>query len=198
MNCFNPKCNAPIIGNAFARHTRAGLLFFCSPGCKAGRTAANASSETPKTARRTGAERRKRHKPDISETQISRTIGADLKFFAPYSTRLQSGQLQITSGKAGKPYYVHLCEPGTPDRMAANGLIVFFEIKKKDKTAAAKQKEIHEILTRNGALCFTVDSIESYSAVADLLRLHAPEMGAIAAQIAELQAEIESKLKLEK
>lgn len=193
MNCFNPVCSQEISGRTYAKHTNAGLIFFCSPGCKA--AAASGSTITPETARRTGAERRKRRKPgDISETELSKLIADDQKKFAPYSTRLQSGQLKIPSTKYGKPYFVHLCTPGTPDRMSANRLIVFFEVKAKDETASAEQKKIHEILKKNGALCFVIDSMENYYKIKAALLSHRAELNKIADRIADIQRQIEIEI----
>jgi hypothetical protein len=92
----------------------------------------------------------------IAERQVSAAVEQRLTLAGIWNTRLQSGRIRIP-GKGQKVYTMQLCQPGTPDRMAAAGLMTFIEVKKPGETMSPEQVQVAEELRQSGALVFTID-----------------------------------------
>jgi hypothetical protein len=192
------KCRKAIEGPAVAAANAGGLVLFCSFDCKKAFTAAarirrltddrQARNRPPR--KQTQAEiRRQLERASIpSENEISGSAADVLDERGVYHTRIQSGSIQTAGG-----HYMKLARIGTPDRMFADGLIVFLEIKKPGEIPGPEQRETIADLRRNGALAFVVDDYGQTEFITAALDRRRERIDAIAAAIAELQSDIDSE-----
>jgi hypothetical protein len=93
----------------------------------------------------------------IKETALSASIAEWLDLKHIHNDRLNSGKIKVGQRM------IHLCKPGTPDRFAiVGGIIIFIEVKQKDKTATAEQLKRHDELQASGAFVIVADSFEEF------------------------------------
>lgn len=182
MNCR--KCNEPIGKTAVAKGGR----YFCSRDC---RDSYDDSIPGQTKAARTSPAAIRRKLSTPSEGSISSNAAGILERRGVYHTRLQSGARPV-GNKQGKIHYMKLCPIGTPDRMFADGLVTFLEIKRPGRDRSPEQVEVAEKLKSNGALVFTVDDFGQTEFVVAELEARAARIRAIGDAIREIQKDIDS------
>lgn len=185
MICSN--CDKPIQKTAVVT----GGLFFCSFTCRD--DVAKTTNDIirgvgiprPGPRKISQSEIRKKMRP--KEGDISSNAAGVLDRRGVYNTRLQSGKLRIDGG-----HFIKLCKPGTPDRMFADGLICFLELKRPGEDLRPDQREVAADLKANGALVFTIDDFEQTEFVVAEMVKRSQRIEAIAIAIQEIQKEIDS------
>lgn len=189
-NCA--KCGNKFKGKNYGRVINGLVLDLCSTDCRQADAAAiqggGSGAGTPEGQAEKQKTLKKPAKPkigQISEAQISKAIGENLTLNRVWNTRLQSGALKLATG-----HFMRLCPEGTPDRLAAPGLMVFFEIKKPGREPDPAQLETAATLRKNGAMVFFVDSIDDYLSIMAAIKKRAGEFAIIAGQVRKLQADI--------
>lgn len=190
-------CKNPIAGKNFGRVFRGAVLDYCSPNCKAAAVAfvtgavfqpPNAGDRSKKKNKPlTGAALRKKLRP--KEGDISKSIGNDLDRRTIWNSRLQSGSLKSASG-----HFMKLCPTGTPDRIFADGLVVFIEVKKEGEIPTPEQLDTMRRLRENGALCFVVDSIDDYNFLLSELKKRRENFALVSRIVANYQDEIDAAI----
>lgn len=85
------------------------------------------------------------------ESALSKTVSDFLQLMVNagrviWHDRLNSGGIKAVIG--GRPYWMHLCKKGTPDRYAilSDGLMLWLEIKPPGGTIEAEQIQFHEMI----------------------------------------------------
>lgn len=160
----------------------------CSTGCKnLSKAGVPLIKNSPRLKRPTAGQIKKDRTP--SEAQTSKAIGQNLDLHSVWNARLQSGALELKSG-----HYMKFCPEGTPDRIAAPGVIVFFEVKKEGRTPTPEQLETHSRLRKNGALVFTVDSIDDYLFILKTFRQFQPIIDKVSCLVQGLQEIIDAAI----
>ncbi len=202
LSCANPKCRKLITGKGPAVASNAGgkMNFFCGWVCRrafsdAGGVVDNVRRRPPRIL--TDAEIRRKIKRDAipSEAKISKSAENLLDGRGVYHTRLQSGKIPI-AGDNGRQYYMNLCRTGTPDRMFADGLICFLEIKKPGERPGDDQLETIADLRSNGALVFVVDDYGQSEFIVNAIDARRSRIDEIREAIQELQSDILADFKL--
>jgi hypothetical protein len=140
----------------------------------------------PKTRKLTPSEIKKRNRP--SETAISNDARGFLDNIDVWNTRIQSGAVELKSGR-----YMKLSRPGTPDRMFADGLIAFLEIKKPGERPRPDQVEAIARLRDNGAIAFVVDDFGQCEFIVKQMAARYDRIIAIRDLIREIGQEIETE-----
>jgi hypothetical protein len=183
--------NRPV---AFCRLGDGGrLIEFCDNACKKAyakaplKAAAELARRPPRKSKVSQSELRRSLEP--VEQDLSRDAADLLDRRGVYNTRLQSGSIRIDGGG-----YMKLCRQGTPDRMFADGLVVFLELKRKGRKPTPEQVATADRLKENGALVFTVDRIEQVEIICRQLAHRYARIIQIRDAIRELQNEIDAKL----
>lgn len=186
VNC--PNCNKPIGKTAVAQGGR----IFCGYVCRAAALPANPGvTRDRKPPRKVSAAELRRKLTTPSEGSISSQAGGVLERRGVYHTRLQSGARPVMNAN-GQRHYMKLCVVGTPDRMFADGLVTFLEIKKPGGERSPEQIEVAEKLKANGALVFTIDDFGQVDFVIGEMVRRSARIEAIAVAIQEIQKEIDS------
>lgn len=92
---------------------------------------------------------------ELTETEISASIGEYLNKRGIYNLRLNSGKTK----KNGS--WIQLCPAGTPDRLSViNGKLVFWEIKRPNEKPTTAQIEMHARIATAGGIVFVVTSLD--------------------------------------
>jgi hypothetical protein len=187
------NCKKPITGKNFGRVVNGVVENYCSLICKANGMAAPIYSEPAKGKGRAGKEKpltgaalKKKLRP--KEADISKSVGFDLDRRTVWNARLQSGALELKSG-----HYMKFCPAGTPDRIAAPGVVVFFEIKKQDETPAPAQIATMKTLSENGALVFVLESVADYVFIMREIVARSDRLNIARRMISDIQAEISAE-----
>ena len=101
------------------------------------------------------------HKPTpltIKETPLSAQIKDYLDNRSVWNERLQCGKIQTMSGS-----WIHLCEKGTPDRIAiVRGHAIFIEVKMRGEKPTGEQLAKHSEIEKSGAIVLVADSFEQF------------------------------------
>lgn len=204
QNCDNSECRKPLPSSPTswfppkAKHP----LLFCSFGCRryvidaavkpiAGSRNAGEGvkiSQAPKPQRKLSQARIKK-KLQPSERVISKAIGNTFEHSGVWHTRIQSGSMRTPDGN-----YIKMARAGTPDRLAAPGVIMFTEVKRAGEKPSDIQAETIEILKGSGALVFVLDSPADSDFLIRELRKLPRAVEAIAGAVAMLQNVLEKKL----
>lgn len=187
VKCY--QCGKMIAADArnYGRFVGGVLYSLCSELCRMNYQAGEpAASPKPRKAK-------PRPVGHVSEQQISNAIGQHFDALGLWNTRLNSGKIRVTDSN-GKSRFITLCRPGTPDRVAATGLITFVEVKAAGETMSAEQRDVAERLKKSGALVFCVDSIEAFLKVKNAVGRRSAAIKAIARMIAELQSQIDAEI----
>jgi len=104
-----------------------------------------------------------------TETAISRSIRRALAAKGCRCIRIQSGILRVQSGSAGRSYFVHCAEPGTPDLLVIRaGVYTWLEVKRPGEEPTPEQCAWHLWARKQGLRVAVVHSIaEALRAVFD-------------------------------
>lgn len=124
-----------------------------------------------------------------SERSVSASIAKELNDRGIWNTRTQSGQVKTASG-----HLMKLCRAGTPDRVFADGLNVWIEVKMKGEVPTVPQMEAIAELKRNGSLVFVIDDVIDFDRLLRILKNRLPIMHGLAKAIEDLQIEIDAEL----
>lgn len=170
----------------FGRVVKGKFIEFCSKQCRA---AWESGADVRKARRRRSDAQAARKATRPSEAAISRNAADLLDARGLWHTRLQSGAVELKSG-----HYMQLCRPGTPDRVFADGLIVFLEIKKPDETPSDAQIDAMAELTNNGALAFVVDDFGQLEFIEKQLAARRSRIMEIRDAIRDIQNEISAAI----
>lgn len=199
LKCAN--CTHRFSGKNYGRVVEGAVVNYCSPVCKAAGAAGVAPGNVEpvktgdkvnsKTKRLTARAIAKLREP--SEGSISKGIAGDLERRTAWNSRLQSGALELKSG-----HYMKFCPAGTPDRIFAEGLIVFIEVKKIGRDPAPEQVATMNTLRKNGALVFCVDNLDDYLFIMAELQKRRAGFEAISRQIQNYQADINAEIQKRK
>lgn len=188
-------CRNEFEGAAVGKHAGGRMLIFCGRECRYKYTEQNSrpqwskprrSHSAAQAGRATTRDRKKlaaAREADVSRAAASELNGADI-----WNTRLQSGVLKLESG-----HIVNLCTPGTPDRMFADGVIVFLEIKSTGEKPNPEQAATIAKLKNNGALVFVLDNFLQLDFIRKELSKHRPRIIAIRDEIRSIQNELETR-----
>lgn len=191
MNCA--QCNKPIGNRAISV---GGRQMVCSYGCRTAfvdnaARSVNRSINAGEGVRIPKA--RKAGRPKVREGDVSKSIAADLKSAGIWNTRLQAGKI-VAFNRDGSKRVITLCETGTPDRMFADGLVVFVEVKGSAGEVSAEQSKVIDLLKSNGALAFVVDDFRKWPKIRQALKTYEYKIGQIAEDIRKLQDKIETEI----
>lgn len=132
------------------------------------------------------------------EGDLSKAIAEDLTLVKKIiNERLQSGSLKvvkerITRSGERRRYegFVKFCTEGTPDRVAFNGVTIFFEVKKKGETSSPKQRERQAELRRAGAVVVEIDCFEDYERAMRVVAGYATQIACVQILAAEIDRKI--------
>jgi hypothetical protein len=99
------------------------------------------------------------------ETSISSAVKEYLDNRGIFNERLNSGKVETKNGN-----WIHLCDKGTPDRLAiVRGQSIFIETKTLGKKPTTEQLEKHDELRASGAIVIVADSyhqfVDQFSAI---------------------------------
>jgi hypothetical protein len=155
---------------------------FCkAPQLKA--AAIHADRATPKKASGSSVDLRPR------ETDISKAIADVLDARVAWHTRIQSNQIKTASG-----HYVRGAREGTPDRVAAAGVMLWIEVKRPGEKPTPEQAETIAKLRANGSLAVVLDDADDARAVLDFLSDWRPHIERIAAMVGVMQGVLDHAL----
>lgn len=182
------------------RDERGNLYLFCSDDCRrefiadytrehfrCSGTPVIIPPATPKKASRSRGDLRRRD--EASETKISKAIGDLLDYRVDWNSRIQSNKIKTASG-----HYVRGAKAGTPDRVAAAGLMLWLEVKKPGEQATPDQVKTMAALRANGSLTAVVESIDDVNAVLYFLDGWKPHISEINGKIKQMQDVIDDAL----
>jgi hypothetical protein len=127
------------------------------------------------------------------ERDISASIASQLDGRGVWNTRTQSGAIRTASGHVMK-----LCRTGTPDRVAADGLHVWIEVKRPGEQASDEQAKVIEVLKSNGSLAFVIDDPADLALIFEGLRRSAREIAAVNGIVEQVQREIDQEIQKRK
>lgn len=127
------------------------------------------------------------------ERDVSASIASQLDGRGVWNTRTQSGAVRTASGHVMK-----LCRRGTPDRIAADGLHVWIEVKRPGEQASDEQAKVIEVLKSNGSLAFVIDDPADLALIFEGLRRSAREIAAVNGIVEQVQREIDQEIQKRK
>lgn len=102
----------------------------------------------------------------IRETPLSKQIAEWLANRGVWNERLNSGKIETRDGRR-----IHLCERGTPDRIAVvRGRAIFVEVKTFGEKCSPEQLEKHDELRQSGSIVIVVDLFTSFREAFEAIR----------------------------